>query len=197
MGTRRWGAYAHSDLMGNTIENNAGMGGVILNVADGSVVQGNTIRNNGGNYSGGGLFMVNTDAITIVQNLVYGNTSTIGGSKGPGGIFLYPPFSSVGAFRGIVAENTIADGLLLSGNLAQYLVINNIITNSATSVYDAPLQCSYAGGNAITPPSFDHNDVYDARGPGLRQWLPGPDGDVTGICRWIRCLRTRRVGAIS
>lgn len=171
------GAYTHTEILTNLIGNHLGPDGegIVLNAADGTVVQGNTIRGNAG-YNAGGISMYNTNAVTILQNLFYGNVlrNRNGGAGTPNGMTLLAPFSTVGPFVGVIAGNTFADGLSLDGNLAQFLVINNIISTSSATA--AALQCGYTNALAITPPSFDHNDVYNSAGPAYGPGCPDQTG---------------------
>ena len=151
------GSFTHTDVIGNTIAHNTGAyGGVVLNVATGSLLQGNIIAQN----SSFGVDAFNTNSLSLVDNVVYGNTSSITGV--PSGVHILAPYDTVGPFTGIIEGNTITDTLELDGNLAQFVVVNNIIAGSSAT---PPMQCNYTGPLAITPPSFDHNDVYNSAGP--------------------------------
>ena len=179
-GTPSIGGFTHSSLIGNTIENNvkaAYGGGVMINAAEGSLIHSNIIRNNS-SLNAGGLLSFNTVGMSILQNLVYGNSSTSSGVGTSGGISILAPYSTVGPFIGILAGNTITgntisypvagetgEQLTISGNLAQYVLVNNIIVGSSAIV--PPFTCS-ASANilSITPVSIDHNDIYNSNSSG-------------------------------
>ncbi len=170
------GGYYHTDVVANTIENNIGdaVGGIEMNAATGSVIQSNIIRNNRGGDAGG-IYVYNTDNFSIIQNLVYGNSAygfvrPISGPGTPSGVDLLAPYSTVGPFTEIIAGNTITDSLLIAGNLAQFLVINNILANSSSST--PALQCPTNMTLAITPASIDHNDIYNSAGQAYSSVCP-------------------------
>jgi hypothetical protein len=185
------GGFTHSTLVGNTIENNKGgdyAGGVVFFAAEGSTLQGNIIRNNDGEQ-GGALWSVNTDMITIVQNVIYNNTADGAGFDSGGALSILPPSSSVGPFIGILAGNTIVNNSLLNaapgetatqvtleGNLGQYVVVNNIIGGSSSSAPAFTCGTTY-NYLSITPLVFDHNDIYNAAGSAYGGACP----DQTGI----------------
>ena len=165
-------------ILGNIIENNVegiygSTGGIYLWSGDHTVIQGNIFRHNIGT-SAGAIASANTNTVFILQNLFYANS---GG--GAGAINLLPPDASAGPFIGIIAGNTIAGNsvtygktyagdlpasqVFLSGNLAQYLLVNNIIVgnNAGTAAVTCDVGYSYL---AYTPLVFDHNDIFSAQG---------------------------------
>jgi hypothetical protein len=182
-------------IRGNIIENNTDgiygtTGGIDFFGGDGSIVQGNIIRNNTGSGAGA-ISMVNMNQISILQNLVYGNSA-----GGAGAFNLLPPASSVGPFTGIIASNTIADNtvtygktysgdtvssqIFISGNLAQWVFVNNIIVGNkaGTTAINCDVGYNYL---TITPLVFDHNDVYSADGVSYAGACPDQTGEYGNI----------------
>ena len=169
-------------ILGNTIENNSfGItGGVYLWSGNHTVIQGNTFRNNVGEEAGA-IASANTNDVAILQNLFYANSGA-----GAGAIYLAPPDYSVGQFIGILAGNTIAENtvtglntsggdvppsqIYMSGNLAQYAFVNNIIVGNAAGTTAVNCDVGYSS-LALTPLVFDHNDI-----------APGLGSSVTGSC---------------
>ena len=128
-------------VVGNTIENNlAGGSGIQVWAAQNVLVMNNVIRKNYSRSPGSAFLSVNTGNSVVVQNLIYGNTSTCGGALSfNGGI--------------LIANNTIVDNLydsLFSGSectpIAQIypdnysygqsypnrVIVNNIISGSTS-----------------------------------------------------------------
>jgi hypothetical protein len=168
-------------VSGNLIQNNTQSGrddaggnggaGVAIWGAYASII-GNTIRNNVTSGDGGAILAFNTDEVTVIGNLIYGNKAATDGA-----ISLEPPDSTIGPFIGIVGSNTIYGNVqtatkggafgdtpptqvYLSGNLGQYLLVNNIIVGSGQG--SVAVACG-TGYNylSITPLVFDHNDIYN------------------------------------
>jgi parallel beta-helix repeat protein len=181
-----------ASIIGNTIENNLSGTGI-----DGSgvnlLIQGNIIRNNTGG-AGGGINIGNTNNISILQNLIYGNSvSTILGASGSaGGISILVPYTSVGPFTGVIAGNTItgnsaaytgssiATQVEISGNVSQFLVVNNIIVGSSTT--NPAMSCDSSWVYlAPTPLVFDHNDIYNPNGPSYGGAYPDQTGSYGNI----------------
>ncbi len=189
--------YTHSSIIGNTIENNGnahgyGGGGIGLWLLEGTFVEGNIIRNNNATGEGGALVSFDADNVSIIGNLIYGNSA----QQNAGGVVLHPPSSSVGPFIGIIENNTIfgnttasatsnlgdvaASQMYLSGNLGQYLLVNNIIVGSSTSM--AAVSCSTAYNYlSVTPLVFDHNDIYNPQGPAYGGACPDQTGAYGNI----------------
>lgn len=166
----------HSDAVGNTIENNtqgACAGGIMINAAEGSLIQNNIIRNNSGACAGG-IVTENTDAVSIIDNLIYGNSSPGSNYETAGGVSILRPAQTTVTFPGIVAGNTLIGNSLLiaipgesateinlSGNLSQYVVVNNLIAGSSTSIPAINCSINY-NPLSITPLVIDHNDIVTA-----------------------------------
>ena len=186
----KFGSGIVPTILGNLIQNNVqgiygSTGGVNLWSGDNAVIQNNTFTGNTGTEAGA-IASANTNKVAILQNLFYGNS---GG--GAGAIYLLPPDASVGPFIGILAGNTIAQNTVtypksysgdtpasqvyLSGNLGQYLLVNNIIVGNAAGT--AAVNCD-VGYNylSITPVVFDHNDIV----PGQGVAYAGSCADQTG-----------------
>ena len=161
-------------IVGNTIENNkvgSDYDGAAV-TANGSfpLLQNNIIRYNSTGADGGAFGMVNSNRLILTGNLIYGNSSY--GST----IYVLPPESSQGPFTGILSNNTIVQNtskavtsfgdpvaqVWLEGNLAQWLVSNNIIVGTAN-------QRAFTCGTgyrylSLTPLVFDHNDIWNSDG---------------------------------
>ena len=165
-------------LTGNIIENNittnARAGGVVIWSSSATLI-GNTIRNNTG--QSGGIAVVNTDSVGILNNLIYGNTGTSNDYDASGGISILAPYSSVGTVGGLLAGNTIANNTVgtaadpssfhgsevtLDGNLAQFVLVNNIFYGSQSGT--AALGCASPDPLAITPLVIDHDDLFHTPG---------------------------------
>ena len=152
-----------------------------------AAIIGNTIRNNKTLGDGGAILSFNTDYVVVLGNLIYGNQASTDGA-----ISLLPPGNTVGPFIGIVGSNTIygnmqtaslggpfADApstqVYLSGNLGQYLLINNIIVGSGTDAVAVGCGSTY-NYLSITPLVFDHNDLYNANGAAYGGACPDQTG---------------------
>ena len=176
-------------VTGNIIQNNTQAGrddaggnggtGVAIWGAYASII-GNTIRNNVSLGDGGAILAFNTNDVTIIGNLIYGNKAATDGA-----ISLEPPGATVGPFIGIVASNTIYGNtqtssyggaygdappaqVYLSGNLGQYLLVNNIIVGSGQGAVAVACGSTY-NYLSLTPLVFDHNDIYN---PGASAYGP-------------------------
>jgi hypothetical protein len=110
-GTPNYGVLG-SAVTGNTIENNLTGSGVNLWAAQNVVILNNIIRNNTSADPGSAFTSANSVGTVLVQNLIYGNTSTCGGALGfenggTGGVEAYSPTSpSI-----LIANNTIVDNV--------------------------------------------------------------------------------------
>jgi hypothetical protein len=158
-------------IIGNTIENNLTGSGIHVNSAAHVLVMNNVIRNNYSRETGSAFTTENTGDNVVVQNLIYGNTSTCGGALSfNGGI--------------LVANNTIVDNVyvdLFSGSectaIAQIypdnyaygesypnrVIVNNIISGSTS--YPA-VNCSwYNPPSEADQPTFQNDILYNAGGP--------------------------------
>jgi hypothetical protein len=169
------GPYTRTEVIGNIIENNTqGLcaGGITIAASEGTLVQSNVIRNNKSEACAGGIATNNTDAVSIVQNLVYGNSGAQ--IDNAGGIGVSAPFIGLTNFVGLIAGNTIfnntmtgatlgesATELNLSGYTSRYIVVNNIIVGSSVTIPAVNCSVDYNSLN-ITPPVFDHNDIYNS-----------------------------------
>jgi hypothetical protein len=149
---------------------NGGGGGINLTgVSLPVIMEDNTVRYNTSKGYGGGIYIATTPTLLFADNLVTGNTGI------SGGIDLVVPGSSTGPTMGLIANNTIAGNsglgtggsiasdLYIGGNLAQYVLINNIIMGLPNG--QAAVNCGtlYAS-QTLTPLVFDHNDIYSASG---------------------------------
>ena len=169
------GGATHSDAIGNIIESNTQgscAGGIMVDAAEGSLIQNNIIRNNTGACAGG-IATENTDAISLIDNLIYGNSSPGSIYEAAGGVSILRPFQTNVAFPGIVEGNTIlgnsiqnpiagesATDINLSGNLSQYVLVNNLIVGSSASI--PALNCSVSYNQlSPTPLVIDHNDIVN------------------------------------
>ncbi|MEO6924790.1 MAG: Ig-like domain-containing protein, partial [Bryocella sp.] len=164
-----------SIIAANTIENNTASvaassdkgGGAGINIAgiSRSDIFNNIIRNNTTTGYGGGIYYANVPKIYLNNNLIYGNKGI------SGGVDIVVPGSSVGPVVGFIANNTIAENsgigttasvasdLFIGGNLAQYVVINNIIVGYVNGQSAVNCAAQYSS-QTLTPLVFDHNDVY-------------------------------------
>jgi hypothetical protein len=167
-------SYTRTEVIGNIIENNTQgvcAGGITIAASEGALVQSNVIRNNKSEACAGGIATYDTDAVSIVQNLVYGNSGAQ--QDHAGGIGVIVPYFGLTNFVGLIAGNTIlnntmtdapvgnsATELNLSGYTSRYIVVNNIIVGSSATIPAANCGADY--GLNITPPVFDHNDIYNS-----------------------------------
>jgi len=185
----------HTTIINNIIEQNLRAtaytgGGIFIWAHEGAVIQGNVIRNNSATNEGGAVVSFNTLSLTIVQNLIVGNSASNGGAA----ISLHPPDTTIGQFIGIIAGNTISNSsfsstnpsttvpagqVYLEGNLAQYALINNIISwqNALPSVVCGTTY-NYL---SLTPLVFDHNDIYNSQGPAYGGACPDQTGTYGNI----------------
>ena len=149
-------------IIANTISNNSlrsgGQGGGISNPGGGALLQGNLISGNAVYNDGGGISAFNISIpLTIVQNVVAGNTALSG--KG-GGINLSLPSSSAAV---LVTNNTIANntanantsGIYTTGFAQPATFVNNIVVAPAGQ---NPVTCD--GTFSTVSPTFSHNDAY-------------------------------------
>jgi hypothetical protein len=180
-----------SSIIGNTIENNTtgqqgdggGDGGAGIEVwGSAPLIEDNIIRNNTTvTGSGGGINIVFGNDLSIVQNLIYGNSAGCGG-----GAIGFGTSGGVGAPVFIIANNTIVDNI--GGINPEYtdcaqsselwssfdesgpttLFVNNIISGTGSFPafvcglsYYASSQQPSEGYQAL----FDHNLLYDGSTP--------------------------------
>ena len=179
-GTVAVGSYTRVEVIGNTVSNNTqalATGGIEIAAAENTLIQGNIITNNTA-MTAGGIGTSNTQAVTIIQNLIYANTANGSSYETAGGIAIASPqYGSTTPPPALIAENTLGGNTLLIGingesatelNLAgavsQYILANNIFAGGSSSV--PPVNCSVAYAPlAPTPATFDHNDVFNPGGP--------------------------------
>ena len=188
-------------VIGNTIQNNTQSGkedaggnggpGVAIWGAYASVI-GNTIRNNLTLGDGGAILAFNTDNVVVIGNLIYGNRAATDGA-----ISLSPPDATVGPFIGIVASNTIYGNtqttskggalgdvppaeVYLSGNLGQYVLVNNIIVGPGAGSVAVACGTIYSY-LSLTPLVFDHNDIYNPGGAAYGGSCPDQTGTFGNI----------------
>jgi hypothetical protein len=188
-------------VIGNLIQNNTQSGrddaggnggtGVAVWGAYAAII-GNTIRNNLTLGDGGAILAFNTDDVTVIGNLIYGNQAGTDGA-----ISLLPPDDTVGPFIGIVASNTIYGNtatsttggwwgdapsaqVYLSGNLGQYLLVNNIIIGSGSGTVSVACGTIY-NYLSLTPLVFDHNDLYNPGGNAYGGSCPNQTGTYGNI----------------
>jgi hypothetical protein len=126
-------------------------------VGGGALLQGNLISGNAV-YEGGGITAYNISApLTIVENVMVGNTALSG--KG-GGMNLSLPSSSASV---LVTNNTIANntayantsGIYTTGFAQSATLANNIVVAPAGQ---NPVTCD--GTYSTVSPTFSHNDAY-------------------------------------
>jgi hypothetical protein len=188
-------------VTGNIIQNNTQSGrddaggnggtGVAVWGAYASII-GNTIRNNVTLGDGGAILAFNTDDVTVIGNLIYGNKAATDGA-----ISLEPPEATIGPFIGILASNTIYGNtqtsshggaygdtppaqVYLSGNLGQYLLVNNIIVGAGQGSVAVACGTIY-NYLSLTPLVFDHNDIYNPGGPAYGGACPDQTGSYGNI----------------
>ena len=192
---------SNSILIGNIIENNLHAheydgGGIGLWAVEGTVIQGNIIRNNATTGTGGAIYSANTDQMYIIDNLIYGNLASGGSLVSSGGISILAPSESIGPFIGVIEGNTIAGNTILPGssnisgeageqmalerNLGQYIVVNNIIVGSSSSLPAVVCGTIY-NYLSLTPLVFDHNDIYNAKGASYGGACPDQTGSFGNI----------------
>ena len=173
----------YASVIGNIIENNVqpsafNSGAILLNAAGSPVIENNIIRNNAMT----GIHVINMNALTFVQNLVYGNVS----QDAAGGMDVLVPFVLPGPVTGVIANNTFvantgisasysASQVHLDGSLSQFDFVNNIVIGTGPN---AAFLCGYppADANSITPLVIDHNDIYNASGPAYGTNCPDQTG---------------------
>ena len=168
---------ASATIQGNTVSGNSGgcAGGISVDTAENLVVENNVLHGNSGGCVGG-IAVKNTQYLSIVQNVLYGNSTVSGNTATAGGINILVPGSTVGPFIGVIAGNTMSGDTLssytagesatelnLGGNLGRYLVVNNILVGTSSSI--PTTNCSLANNKfSLTPLVFDHNDIYNGQG---------------------------------
>jgi Bacterial Ig-like domain (group 3) len=182
-------------VIGNTIENNSADGSAIhVNSAAKVLVMNNVIRNNYSRSTGSAFMSENTDDSVVVQNLIYGNTSTCGGALSfNGGI--------------LIANNTIVDNVyvdLFSGSectaIAQIypdnysygfsnpnrVIINNIISGSTS--YPAVNCDSLDPPSLSIQPTFEYNLLRNTGGPFFGSYcvdVTAQDNNVTADPQFV------------
>ncbi|MGB7133998.1 MAG: Ig-like domain repeat protein, partial [Acidobacteriaceae bacterium] len=187
-------ALTSNVVIGNTIEQNLTAnyydgGGIFLWAVENSVIESNIIRNNATTGQGGGIVAYNSDAMLIAQNLITGNSA----GYGAGGISMLIPESTQGPFIGFIQDNTFAGNTIsnpnpngvygsqvyIEGNLAQYEFTNNIVLgNSSSPAFMCGTTYDYL---SLTPLVADHNDIYNASGPGYGGACPDQSGTYGNI----------------
>jgi hypothetical protein len=191
----------YSALIGNTIENNLHAheydgGGIGLWAVEGTIILDNIIRNNATTGIGGGIVAYNSDRMYIINNLIYGNTAASTALASSGGMSIIPPNQSVGPFIGVIAGNTIAgnsitaaapanngetgEQISIEGNLAQYVLVNNIIVGASSTLPAVTCGLTYQA-LATTPLVFDHNDIFNSKGPLYGGACPNQTGTYGNI----------------
>jgi hypothetical protein len=156
------GGQIHDNTASTAANDNGGGAGInLLNVPSISIANNSIFNNTSAGY-GGGIYAGNSPSLSITGNLLYNNKGISGGMD------LVIPGSTVGPINGVIANNTLADNtgsgtnsasdLYIGGNLAQYVIINNIIVGYANG--QTALNCgSQYAKQTITPLVFDHNDI--------------------------------------
>src|SRR6185312_14639391 len=175
-------------IIGNIIENNTtgqvgdgggdGGAGIWVDAAGTPLILGNIIRNNiTRTGSGGGILTVNAD-VTIVQNLIYGNSAGCGG----GAIAFQSGSIGTPPYTVLIANNTIADntggtggGYSNCNRISQIFaspysygssgpsaaLVNNIISGSSSSYAIDCGEISSDPNAEAYQPVFDHNILYN------------------------------------
>lgn len=182
-------------LISNTIEQNLHAvaydgGGIMIWANEGAVIENNIIRNNATTGQGGAIASYNSVAMSIVGNLIYGNSATDTGAS----LSLHPPEATLGQFIGVIANNTIfgntftgtvnpgyegAGDVFLEGNLGQYAFVNNIVFSSMSL---PALVCGTTYNYlSLTPLVVDHNDIYNGQGPAYGGSCPDQTGSYGNI----------------
>lgn len=144
-----------------------GGGGGIYCLTSSATISRNTISSNSTGYHtppGGGVVCVACSSISIVNNLIKGNTTanTVGGA-------VYFESSS-----GTIASNTIADNSAASSGPAVYLGDSNpVIANNIIAFNSSGISTVYA------IPIMSHNDVYNPAGVNYLGGLAAGQGDIS------------------
>ena len=168
-----------STVQGNTIENNLNGSAINLWAAQKALIGNNVIRNNTSPDPGSAFISVNDSATVLVNNLIYGNTSTCGGALAFMEAGTDPANPTI-----LIANNTIVDnvtpkpgGFSNCTAIAQLypspysygmngpgaVVINNIISGSTP--YPA-VNCDwYHTPSESDQPTFANNILNNAGGP--------------------------------
>jgi hypothetical protein len=183
-------------VMGNIIENNvhgaAGGGGIEIWGAEGCVVENNVIRNNVSDE--GGIKVDNTNVVTFVQNLIYGNIANGADeirapASGAGGLSMGIPDGP--SPHGIIANNTffnnslssvgyVSSQVYLDGDISHYLFANNIVYG--LQAFPATACSGPYSYLSPTPVVVDHNDVFNPSGStytGLCSAETGTNGNIS------------------
>jgi len=159
---------------------------MLLSAAEYAVIEDNVLAGNMTDGEGGGIIAINTDRMTIAQNLFYGNSAQWTG----GGISLHPPDEWAGPFVGLIQNNTFigntAQGpvdeyeeptgsqVYMDANLGVYEFTDNIVIgNDAAAALVCGTIYNYL---SYTPLVIDHNDIYNPKGPAVG----GACSDQTG-----------------
>lgn len=168
------GSQGRVQLLNNTITDNQGSvsGGGIAVISNGNaLIQSNTIENNSTNQNGGGVFVDSFSAADVVQNLIAGNSALSGG-----GVYeTFAFFSSPLLENNTIANNTSLSGtaLFVDGVDGNLTVTNNLLIDSAGF---GPVACGATNG--LTP-AFSNNDVMSTAAGVLA--YGGICQDVTGV----------------
>jgi len=129
---------------------------------------------------GGGIYMVNGNAASIIQNLIYGNTSVGGG----GGIYLGNSSPNLQMVNNTIVGNTISpdpqqidfyeDGsqILFAGSVSGTIFFNNIIV--AGDTYSAVACDPGRQYLSTTPLSVINSDILNFSGPMFGGWCVAP-----------------------
>lgn len=158
-------------VIGNTIENNLA-GGISVWAAQHVLVMNNVIRNNYARSTGSAFTSANTGNSVVVQNLIYGNTSTCGGALSfNGGI--------------LIANNTMVDNLyvdLFSGSectaigqiypdnysygesYPDRVIVNNVISGNTSYPAVNCDEIPFGPPSEAHQPTFQNNILYNAGG---------------------------------
>ncbi|MGA8937962.1 MAG: Ig-like domain repeat protein [Acidobacteriaceae bacterium] len=187
-GTPNYSAAKGPTVAGNTIENNLAGSGIFLYASQNALIMNNIIRDNASPDTGSAFSSTNSFNTTLVQNLIYGNTSNCGGA-------VAFDVASI-----LIAENTIVDNVTpsLLGHtnciaIAQIypapdeygesgpgaIIANNIISGSTS--YPAVNCYWYGSPSESDQPLFQNNILYNAGGPFFGSYCVDVSGQDNNI----------------
>ncbi len=168
-----------STVQGNTIKNNLHGSAINLWAAQKVLISSNIIHNNTSPDPGSAFISANSAGTVLVNNLIYGNTSTCGGAIAFMESGLTPANPAI-----LIANNTIVDNVTpnpagatdctaiaqlypspysYGSNGPGSVVVNNII--SGTTPYPS-VNCDwYRTPSESDQPTFANNILYNAGGP--------------------------------
>lgn len=158
------GKLLNNRIINNHATSNSSLGVWITN-ANSVLLQNNIIAGNTG--PGSPLIIAESGDKSLVQNLIYGNTSSDAKASA---VNITNPSGGLGSLimtnNTIVSPSNTGSALFLSAPIAQQAISNNIFVGQAAGQV---VYCYYAPTNRGAPPNvppasaiFSHNDVYQA-----------------------------------